>query len=181
VGKLIRFRRRRKGGTDGKDRPLFPSAVPGDDVLRRAGTDARSTTFPSDAVVSEPPPRSEKARHPDVERRRKRRRNGAIAAFAAIFCLGVLAAVFGDRGYLDVRRQRERLREMQAQVDLDEAQVQMLKRKIDALKTDPTTIERIAREELGYAAPGEIVLLLPEETPTTKSNLDAKSGSAIVP
>ena len=48
----------------------------------------------------------------------------------------------------------------------DEAGKQ-LKTSIDALKRDPKTVERLARETLGYAKPGETVIRF--EEPSTNN------------
>ena len=40
-----------------------------------------------------------------------------------------------------------------------------LNKRINALKTDPKTIEKEAREQLRYAKPGEVIYSLPAEKP----------------
>jgi len=51
--------------------------------------------------------------------------------------------------------------------------VQELKREVGRLKDDPSAVERVAREELGYVAKGELVLVLPADdtTPAAKAKL----------
>lgn len=75
----------------------------------------------------------------------------------------VVHAVFGERGYLSLGAQRaeyERLKqEMQKLVEEN----QQLREEIKALKTDPSAVERVAREELKMAKPGETVITLPEK------------------
>jgi len=73
----------------------------------------------------------------------------------------LIGAATGDRGYLEVRRRRAAYRELQQQVAELKAQNTALLDDIHALKTDPYVIEKLAREQLGYARPGEVVYLFP--------------------
>jgi cell division protein FtsB len=163
VGKLLRFPRRGKG-KDAGAKPLFPGLVPG-------GTDARPAYFASDASAA---PGAKGTPEPALERKLKRRRRGAIAVFAAIFIAGSLAALFAERGLFDVRRKRAELAEKKAEVEELQARVNLLRAEVERLQSDPAASERIAREDLGYAADGEILILLPDD-------LDATERSAIVP
>jgi cell division protein FtsB len=77
------------------------------------------------------------------------------------------ALVFGfflvsERGLLQVRRQRQELANMQAQVGEFDADNRKLEAEIEALKNDPMAVEKIARETLNLVKPGEVVLILPE-------------------
>jgi len=161
VGKLLRFPRR--GKKDLKTRPLFPGLIP--------GTDARPAGFASDASAALIGAR---AADEELLRKLKRRRTSVAALVAAVFTAGLLLALFGDRGYFDVRRQRALLKAQTAAVEAHQEYVQGLKRSVDRLKEDPRAIERIAREDLGYAEKNEIVLVVPDR-------LDDTSRSAIVP
>ena len=175
MAKILRFPRRgRRKDSGGK--PLFPGLFIG-------GTDARPANFASDAIASPEHARSITAEAPDAERLRKlRRRRRAISfGLAAMFLLGCFAALFGERGYFDVRRQRSLYVSRKAEVADHQARFQELKREVDSLKSDPHAIERIAREQLGYAEKGEVVLLLPGEAETNDTRLDEPSRSAIVP
>jgi cell division protein FtsB len=55
-------------------------------------------------------------------------------------------------------RMRKKLLELDAQVQKEEETSRQLKAAIDALHYDPKAVERLAREKLGYAKPGEIVV-----------------------
>jgi cell division protein FtsB len=173
MGKLIRFRKQGKA-RDEAERALFPP-------FQTPATDARPASFPSDASATADVPRAGVAPDPAIVRKQTRKRRGAILALVLVFMAGVAAALFGDRGYLDVQRQQRRLRELRESSEARQQRVAALNREIDRLKVDPSAVERIAREELGYVAPGEITLLLPAETPANAPGLDAKDGSGIVP
>lgn len=64
--------------------------------------------------------------------------------------------------YLPLIQQNERMRKevyrLDAQVQKDEATNKLLKASIEALRNDPKAVERLARERLGYAKPGETVI-----------------------
>jgi cell division protein FtsB len=173
MGKLIRFRRQRKG-EDGSAKPLFPP-------FQSGPTDARPAAFKSDAATSADTPRPGVGPDPERERKKQRSRRAVIGALVLVFLGGVAAAFFGDHGYLDVRRQRDELAELRATHAARVARTEALMRDIDRLKNDPSAIERIAREDLGYVAKDEVTLLLPGPDPDEPARLDAKKGSAIVP
>jgi cell division protein FtsB len=172
MGNLIRFRRKAKA-KDESARPLFPP-------FQSGTTDARPASFGSDACASLDGARVGATPDPEIERRKVRKQRGAVIALATLFVGGSAAALFGDRGYLDVRRQRLHYDELAAIHEARLKRVDALRREIDRLKDDPSAIERIAREDLGFVAKDEITLLLPGD-PGRAHDLDAKSGSAIVP
>ena len=64
--------------------------------------------------------------------------------------------------YLPVFEQNERMREkimaLEAQVKAEEGKKEYFERAIRNLKEDPKTVERLAREKLGLAKPGETVI-----------------------
>lgn len=55
-------------------------------------------------------------------------------------------------------RYRERILVLEQQVQEETQKSQQLQAQIDALTHDPKTVERLAREKLGYAQPGETVV-----------------------
>ena len=77
----------------------------------------------------------------------------------------LVAAITGDRGYLDVRRQRASLSRLRAEVDTLRRENLTLLAEVRALKHDPYTIEKIAREKLGYAKPGELIFRFQPDNP----------------
>jgi cell division protein FtsB len=136
---------------------------------RRRATDARpDRSWPSDARPAQRSPGSSaapsaNAPSPEVERRRRLRR-GAIYLFLALVFVGSsLAAVWGEAGLLDLRKARREIVTLEQEVARRHARVAALERHVERLRTDPQAIERIAREDLGLAKPGEITFLLPRE------------------
>jgi cell division protein FtsB len=64
--------------------------------------------------------------------------------------------------YLPVIQENERMEaqiaKLQDQVQVEEQKSKQLQTEIDALQNDPKTVERLAREKLGYAKPDESVI-----------------------
>jgi len=73
--------------------------------------------------------------------------------------------------YLPLIHENERMRtkilQLDAQLQQEEEKSKQLRAQIDALRNDPQTIARLAREKLGYARPDETVVLF--ETPATNN------------
>jgi cell division protein FtsB len=64
------------------------------------------------------------------------------------------------------RMQRENLR-LERELEKEKDKSRQLQADIDALRNDPKTVERLTREKLGYAKPGETVVRF--ESPTTNA------------
>lgn len=84
---------------------------------------------------------------------------GSVILFVAL----VVGALIGDRGVLYLIDQQRRAEELRQELDALRTDNQRLSDEIAALRSDPRAIERIAREELGLARPGETVFILREE------------------
>jgi cell division protein FtsB len=85
-----------------------------------------------------------------------------LAIFVVVL---VIHDIFGTHGYLAMRHKQQELRKVNAELDrLNKENAVLEKNKLD-LKTDPQTIRKIAREELGLAQPGEIIIKLPAPPP----------------
>lgn len=80
-----------------------------------------------------------------------------------MIALVVLASLLGIFfWYLPLFQQNARMRKeimrLQGQVKVEERKKQELETAITHLDSDPKTVERMAREKLGYAKPGETVI-----------------------
>lgn len=84
----------------------------------------------------------------------------------------LLTAIFGQNGYLALRRQKEVLVQMEHQRDRARQEQQRLKKEIDDLRS-PEGVERIAREEGQLGKKGEIVVVLP----STRNSNNSSNGS----
>jgi len=98
-----------------------------------------------------------------------------VLAFNVVFIGGILAALIGRGGYFDLVRHRGQRQEARLQAAEQQARNEALRRAIDALERDPAAKERIAREQLGMADPGEIQFLLPRDDAKTPAP-DAAPG-----
>jgi cell division protein FtsB len=75
----------------------------------------------------------------------------------------IVGSLFGDRGLFQLVSQRERAEALAREIDQLRADNSRLATEIAGLRADPAAIERLAREELGLARPGETVFLIREE------------------
>ena len=90
--------------------------------------------------------------------------------------LVAVAAVTGDRGYLDVRRQKAQLSRIRAEVASLGDENETLLGEVRGLRSDPYVNERIAREKLGYALPGEIIFRFPPADPPVRETPPPQAG-----
>jgi cell division protein FtsB len=87
----------------------------------------------------------------------------ALIVFGVLAVATLLLAVFNDHGLLAVYTQSQKLVAVQAEVSTIQNENKQLSAEIQALKNDPTEIEKLAREELRLVKPGEVVLVTPPE------------------
>ncbi|MFZ3333841.1 MAG: septum formation initiator family protein [Candidatus Acidiferrales bacterium] len=71
------------------------------------------------------------------------------------FALLLLQDIFGTHGVLAMRRSQVEARKIQQEINQLDKENQALQNHVKDLKTDPATIECIARENMGLARPGE--------------------------
>jgi cell division protein FtsB len=97
--------------------------------------------------------------------RREPKPVSAWSFLAASLVLSVLLFglfLLGDRGLWDLRRQSERLANLQTEVSTLAADNTRLEEEVARLRNDPAASEKIAREELNFVRPGDVVLVLPK-------------------
>ena len=80
-----------------------------------------------------------------------------------VICLLLIAGLAGiGVWYLPLIQQNERMRKVVLELDLKVQKELETKKQltaaIEALNNDPKAVERLAREKLGYAKPGETVI-----------------------
>lgn len=88
-----------------------------------------------------------------------RRKALAVAAFLIIGAT-VLNSLFGERGILGLWKARAEYQRLLREVEALEAENDTLSSRIHALRSDPLVVERLARETLGMAREGEVVLTI---------------------
>ena len=74
----------------------------------------------------------------------------------------VVHDIFGTHGYLAMRRTQNEIRKVNADLDQLNKENAELEQEVKELKTDPHKIEKIARDELGLAKPGEVIIKIPQ-------------------
>jgi cell division protein FtsB len=97
-------------------------------------------------------------------------RRNARYFFALAFCLLVLQDVFGAHGLMAMHRSKVELRTVQAQIEKLDKENQELQQHIHNLKTDPSAIEKIARDRMGLARPGELIFSMPSAKDGSKAS-----------
>jgi cell division protein FtsB len=73
------------------------------------------------------------------------------------FVLLLLQDIFGTHGVLAMRRSQAEARKIQQEITQLDAENKKLQDHVKDLKTDPSTMECIAREDFGLARPGELI------------------------
>ncbi|HEV2400328.1 MAG TPA: septum formation initiator family protein [Candidatus Sulfotelmatobacter sp.] len=89
---------------------------------------------------------------------RRRIATVAVALLAASLFVHVM---FGANGMVVYKQKRAEYQELRKQLDRVQKDNERYTQQIQALKTDQTAIEKEAREQLGYAKPGEYVYVAP--------------------
>ena len=73
----------------------------------------------------------------------------------------VVHDIFGAHGYLAMRRTQQEIKKVTKDLDQLNKENSELRQEVRELKTDPHKIEKIARDELGLARPGEVIIKIP--------------------
>jgi cell division protein FtsB len=79
----------------------------------------------------------------------------------ALFAL-LVHDVFGAHGLVAMRRTQKEIKQIQEQIGKLNEENKSLTGQINSLKSDPKAIERIAREDMGMARPGEMIFKIPD-------------------
>jgi cell division protein FtsB len=95
------------------------------------------------------------------------RQHGRQVLGLALFAL-LVHDVFGPHGFIAMRRTQKEIEQIREQIGKMNDENKSLAEQVTSLKSDPKAIERIAREEMGLARPGEMIFKIPE-TPKSPS------------
>src|SRR6266403_29434 len=81
-----------------------------------------------------------------------------------IFCVCALFLhdIFGTHGFLAMRRTKLEIERVQSDITRLNTENSELSQEVRELKSDPHKIESIAREELGLAKVGEVIIKIPQ-------------------
>jgi cell division protein FtsB len=89
------------------------------------------------------------------------RKNARQILGLALFAL-LVHDVFGPHGFIAMRRTQKEIEQIRQQIGKVNDENKALAEQVSSLKSDPKAIERIAREEMGLARPGEMIFKLPD-------------------
>lgn len=109
-----------------------------------------------------------------IEWARTRQRTIASVAICAIAVFLAYHVFTGSNGIQVYTQKRSENRALQQELDQLKKENEDLTQRVRALKSDPGTIEKEAREQLRYAKPGEIVFTLPEQKQAIPPNATAQ-------
>jgi len=93
------------------------------------------------------------------------RRRIATVAVAALACSLFVHVMFGANGMVIYKQKRADLEVLKKQIALEQQENDRYTQQIQSLKSDEKAIEKEAREQLGYAKPGEYVYVAPAPAP----------------
>ncbi len=103
------------------------------------------------------------------------RRRIATVAVAVLAGSLFIHVMFGANGMVVYKQKRAEYQSLRKQIVLEQQENDRYTQQIQGLKSDQTAIEKEAREQLGYAKPGEYVYVPPTPAkPAVASNHTAK-------
>jgi cell division protein FtsB len=103
------------------------------------------------------------------------RRRLATIAVAVLAVLLFVHVMFGANGMVVYKQKRAEYQALRKQIAKVQEDNERYTQQIQGLKTDQTAIEKEAREEMGYAKPGEYVYVPPAPAkPSPPANHTAK-------
>jgi len=97
---------------------------------------------------------------------------------AAVFLFVAVLAMAGVKSYRDLEAARRHKDLLESRIQGTQAEIARLRSKIERLRSDPGTLERLAREDLGMVRPGDVVIELP---PDSAAPLVPKAAPAPAP
>ena len=110
-----------------------------------------------------------------VEKRRRAKRYLLIAGFGLALLLLLVHEIAGENGYLTRRQRRRQMETLVKEIERLKQDNLRVTQKIKDLRSDPHTIEQLAREQLRLARPGEVIVTLPPAEWPDSPSLDAAS------
>ena len=99
-----------------------------------------------------------------------------VGATVLLFVALLGIAAWKSSRALSAARERERL--LETRIEETRGRIGDLRGRIDRLKTDPGTLERRAREDLGMVRPGDVIIELPPDLSGGQSPRPRKVASS---
>lgn len=85
-----------------------------------------------------------------------------------MLCLLALLAVASLGSYRDLAAARARQRFLEERIEETRLRNEKLSNRIERLRTDPASLERVAREQYRMQRPGDVVIVLPDDAATVE-------------
>jgi cell division protein FtsB len=85
-----------------------------------------------------------------------------VLGTAALLLVTALA-VAGIQSYRDLVLRWSREADLERQIRETDERIEELSRTVELLRSDPATLEKVARETLGMSRPGDVVVLLEQD------------------
>jgi cell division protein FtsB len=102
------------------------------------------------------------------------RRRIATAGVVVLTAMLGFHVVFGANGIFVYAQKRSEHQKLEQELKSLQLENERLGQSIKALRTDPKTIEKEAREQLRYTRPGEVVYALPSDKPAQTNSATAQ-------
>jgi cell division protein FtsB len=118
-------------------------------------------------VTARPPGRRLPRTRQELHNRRRRLFTYVVVISSTVL---MVSALVGENGYLAKLRARRECAALQAVLTQMQDENLRLAEQAERLKHDPNAIEEAARRDLGLMKPGEIVVVVHDETSPTRSD-----------
>ena len=82
---------------------------------------------------------------------------------ATVLLFVALLGIAAWKGSRDLASAREREHLLETRIEDTQGRIDDLRGRIDRLRSDPGTLERLAREDLGMVRPGDVIIELPPD------------------
>jgi cell division protein FtsB len=119
-------------------------------------------TGPSPSPTKDQPRRKRESKPAALPTRRKTLQ--LLLVFVTLVL--VIDALVGEKGLLETMRARRHHQELTASIERLRAENAVLREETRRLREDPSTIESLARQELGLIRPGEVLFIVRDAKPS---------------
>jgi cell division protein FtsB len=100
---------------------------------------------------------------------------------AAVLLFVAVLATAGVKSYRDLEAARRHKDLLESRIQGTETEIARLRGKIERLRSDPGTLERLAREDLGMVRPGDVVIELPPDSVPLVPKVAPKEAPQLAP
>lgn len=99
---------------------------------------------------------------------------------ATVVLFLVLLGIASLKSWRDLEAARGRELRLETQIRETETRIEQLRGRIERLRADPGSLERFAREDLGMVRPGDVVIVLPDNSDGRQLALPKRTGPVTV-